>query len=113
MLSLPYTGYAHAILCWCFVLAYSDSNRSHNRFLTSTPRMKAGIRLSQPGCFPVPDLHLVRSARRLAERRAKKKNKLASDPRTMSNARSRQLAYFKDNIQTQDDQVESSMTCLN
>ena len=42
-----------------------------------------------------------------------KKNKLASDPRTMSNARSRQLAYFKDNIQTQDDQVESSMTCLN
>jgi hypothetical protein len=27
MLSLPYTGYAHAILCWCFILAYSDSNR--------------------------------------------------------------------------------------
>ena len=26
MLSLPYTGYAHAILCWCFILAYSDSN---------------------------------------------------------------------------------------
>ena len=28
----------------------------------------------------------------------------------MSNARSRQLAYFKDNIQTQDDQVR---LCLN
>ena len=27
MLSLPYTGYAHAILCWCFILAYSDSNK--------------------------------------------------------------------------------------
>ena len=27
MLRLPYTGYAHAILCWCFILAYSDSNR--------------------------------------------------------------------------------------
>ena len=26
MLGLPYTGYAHAILCWCFMLAYSDSN---------------------------------------------------------------------------------------
>ncbi|EGB04678.1 hypothetical protein AURANDRAFT_67021 [Aureococcus anophagefferens] len=26
MLSLPYAGYAHAILCWCFILAYSDSN---------------------------------------------------------------------------------------
>ena len=26
VLSLPYTGYAHAILCWCFTLAYSDSN---------------------------------------------------------------------------------------
>ena len=26
MLSLPYTGYADAILCWCFILAYSDSN---------------------------------------------------------------------------------------
>jgi len=30
MLSLPYTGYAHAILyallCWCFILAYSDSS---------------------------------------------------------------------------------------
>ena len=27
MLSLPYTGHAHAILCWCFILAYSDSNK--------------------------------------------------------------------------------------
>ena len=26
MLSLPHTGYAHAILCWCFILAYSDSS---------------------------------------------------------------------------------------
>ena len=26
MLSLPYTGYADAILCWCFILAYLDSN---------------------------------------------------------------------------------------
>jgi hypothetical protein len=26
MLGLPYTGYAHAILCWCFILANSDSN---------------------------------------------------------------------------------------
>jgi hypothetical protein len=31
MLSLPYTGYAHAILCWCFILAYSDSNTQHER----------------------------------------------------------------------------------
>ena len=29
MLSLPYTGYAHAILCWCFILAYSDSNMAY------------------------------------------------------------------------------------
>jgi hypothetical protein len=28
MLSLPYTGYAHAVLCWCFILAYSDSDIS-------------------------------------------------------------------------------------
>ena len=31
MLSLPYTGYAHAILCWCFILAYSDSNTRRPR----------------------------------------------------------------------------------
>jgi len=31
MLSLPYTGYAHAILCWCFILAYSDSNSGMHR----------------------------------------------------------------------------------
>ena len=24
--ALPYTGYAHAILCWRCILAYSDSN---------------------------------------------------------------------------------------
>jgi len=39
MLSLPYTGYAHAILCWCFILAYSDSNTS----LTSISHMESGI----------------------------------------------------------------------
>ena len=31
MLSLPYTGYAHAILCWCFILAYSDFNTPPRR----------------------------------------------------------------------------------
>ena len=41
MLSLPYTGYAHAILCWCFILAYSDSNTGTFR-CAGTPRAVRG-----------------------------------------------------------------------
>ena len=39
MLSLPYAGYAHAILCWCFILAYSDSNTVYS-FSFSYPLVK-------------------------------------------------------------------------
>ena len=41
MLSLPYTGYAHAILCWCFILAYSDSNMVDRRRLLELARSLA------------------------------------------------------------------------
>ena len=51
----PYTGYAHAILCWCFILACSDSNKWALRSVHVTFRLAAapashvkvqGLRLS-------------------------------------------------------------------
>ena len=42
MLSLPYTAYAHAILCWCFILAYSDSNTSYTEGQYWTARRNRG-----------------------------------------------------------------------
>ena len=45
MLSLPYTGYAHAILCWRFILAYSDSNTQDRRDRRGTA---AGTAASPP-----------------------------------------------------------------
>ena len=41
MLSLPYTGHAPAILCWCFILAYSDSNTVHRGLRLLDPRLAA------------------------------------------------------------------------
>ena len=42
MLSLPYTGYAHAILCWCFILAYSDSNNRRTESSVDSETQSAG-----------------------------------------------------------------------
>ena len=49
-----YAGYAHAILCWCFILAYSDSNTApvpgpHRRAGTGGGVLRAPARQSGPG----------------------------------------------------------------